>query len=163
MAVQHGEITNPSHIHECKQILSSDTVDAGKVITPSGGGKAILRRLKYSEIDDVPPEVVGRDVRVVSNNTQQTIGEGSTDVMLFVTASSGVVVLGEDVPEGTVITLIKMDAGASCEVIGMTVATWLAESVYELDESDVVHTELVVVRASSDTLVGYKTPQVLGG
>lgn len=51
--MQHHNITDPASVHEAKQILSANTGDAGKVITPSASlpGRGELRRLRLSEID----------------------------------------------------------------------------------------------------------------
>ena len=55
MTIEHKDIAN-SQLHEPKNIGSSGTSDAGKVLTPSASisGTSVLRKLTASEIDNLP-------------------------------------------------------------------------------------------------------------
>lgn len=50
--IQHSAISSASQTHEAKQILSADTSDAGKVITPSSSTPSV-GELRFLEDEDI--------------------------------------------------------------------------------------------------------------
>lgn len=72
--VQHASLSGAA-VHECKQISTASTSDAGKIITPSGtsAGQGVLRRLYPDELDHSDPtrNVTGFNL---INDSQYTSG-----------------------------------------------------------------------------------------
>lgn len=74
MSVQHASLTGAS-VHECKQISTAATTDAGKIITPSGtsAGQGVLRKLYPDELDHSSPSRNVTGFNLI-NDSQYTSG-----------------------------------------------------------------------------------------
>lgn len=156
MAIQHNDITNPQHVHECKQILSATVSDAGKVITPSSDGRGTLRRLKYSELDELPEEI-NTDVKVIIADSASQVVVSSEDrtVVVLVTYDGANILIGEELPDSVVIEVVKMDAGASAQVVLGSDRTFIAGSREEIEDTDPVYTKIKYITTQTDKVVGY--------
>lgn len=157
MAIQHGDISNPQHVHECKQILGATFADAGKVITPSGDGTAELRRLKYSEIDGTPDEDSGSKTRTVIANSsaQVVVSEDYSKTIVVVTYYGASVFIGGEVEPGTEVVVVKAASDASVEVVLDIGLSWVADSKESIEDVDDIHSSISIVVLDGGEVLGY--------
>lgn len=151
--MQHAAIARAEDVHECKQILTSSASDIGKVITPSGPGKGVLRRLSHTDLTGVASEedVRTRPVTLDSTDVHQLSNVPRTTI--FVTTPGARLEIGSSVSTGVIVDVVKMTEDASLSVESSR--QFINGSKMSISSDDPLRSVLRVVVVSSTTLAGY--------